>query len=110
MAAWPREESYLEVVGTGGATKTGGGTTSIDLIHAGLLNGYHRMNPTNSNDGGWARIRDAQLAPEALSGRFAFGAAPDAGVRAHLVRGLRRRVLLVFWNPKIRPTYPPCAR
>ena len=53
MAAWPREESYLEVVGTGGATKTGGGTTSIDLIHAGLLNGYHRMNPTNSNDGGW---------------------------------------------------------
>ena len=53
MAAWPREESYLEVVGTGGATKTAGGTTSIDLIHAGLLNGYHRMNPTNSNEGGW---------------------------------------------------------
>ena len=53
MAAWPREESYLEVIGTGGATKTGGGTTSIDLIHAGLLNGYHRMNPTNSNAGGW---------------------------------------------------------
>ena len=53
MAAWPREESYLEIVGTGGATKTNGGTTSIDLIHAGLLNGYHRMNPTNSNEGGW---------------------------------------------------------
>lgn len=53
MAAWPREEAYLEVVGTGGAYQTNGQKTSIDLIHAAPLCCIHRMNPTNTNAGGW---------------------------------------------------------
>ena len=53
MAVWPREDSYLELVSSGKATTAAGGLTSVDMIHAGLLSGLRRANPTGSNSGGW---------------------------------------------------------
>ncbi len=53
MAAWPREECYLEAITVANGVKTSGGKTNIDFIHAGLMCGLHRMNPSNTNAGGW---------------------------------------------------------
>ena len=61
MANWPYEKTYLEVIGAGGATTTGGTPTNIDLIHAGLLCCDRALfsNSTDSAKKGWpeANIR-----------------------------------------------------
>lgn len=55
IANWPREKTSLEVIGTGGATTSGGTKTNIDLIHSGLLCGPHVMynSSTDSAKKGW---------------------------------------------------------
>ena len=53
MAVWPREECELELISSGGATTETEALSTLDLIHAGLLSGLHRANPSGYNSGGW---------------------------------------------------------
>jgi len=55
IACWPRE-TYKVEAGTFGAYKLASNAsqkTQVDFIFASLLSRYHRMNPTNTNEGGF---------------------------------------------------------
>lgn len=74
IAKWPRE-TYRAEAGTFGAYKLASNAaqkTQIDFIFATLISRYHRMNPTNTNTGGfeaselyeWMRARVLPAFPE----------------------------------------------